>query len=95
MKVAFGESTFGGIAELGWSQQGLLDYNTLMVLALQRSRTAYEAITVIDELVQKYGYYSGGEVFTIGDPNEIWYMEMIGKGKFELVFLFFYLFLII
>ena len=49
-------------------------------MGLQRSRTAREAIKVMTDLVKEYGYYSGGESFTIADPNEVWIMEMIGKG---------------
>ena len=59
---------------------GIIDYGSLIYLGLQRSRTAREAIKVMTDLVQEYGYYSSGESFTIADPNEIWIMEMIGKG---------------
>lgn len=59
---------------------GIIDYGSLIYLGLQRSRTAREAINVMTELVEEYGYYSSGESFTIADPNEIWIMEMIGKG---------------
>lgn len=78
-QVAIGESTFGGRSELVDST-GLMDYAALMFLATQRAKTAREAIKVIAELVEKYGYASSGESFSIGDPNEVWIMEMIGKG---------------
>ncbi len=78
-QVAIGETTFGGRPELV-NPQGLIDYGSLIYLALQRSKTAREAIQVMTELVQEYGYYSGGESFSIADPNEVWIMEMIGKG---------------
>lgn len=55
-------------------------YGSLIYITLQRSRTAREAIKVMTDLVQEYGYYSSGESFTIADPNEVWIMEMIGKG---------------
>ena len=59
---------------------GIIDYGSLIYIGLQRSRTAREAIKIMTDLVQQYGYYSEGESFTIADPNEIWIMEMIGKG---------------
>ncbi|MEG1400963.1 C69 family dipeptidase [Bacteroides sp.] len=78
-QVTIGETTFGGRPELSDST-GLIDYGSLIYIGLQRSRTAREAIKVMTSLVQEYGYYSSGESFTIADPNEIWIMEMIGKG---------------
>lgn len=78
-QVTIAETTFGGRPELTDST-GVIDYGSLIYIGLQRSRTAREAIKVMTELVQQYGYYSGGESFTIADPNEIWIMEMIGKG---------------
>ncbi len=79
-QVAIGESTFGGRSELVDST-GLMDYGALMFLAIQRSKSAREAIKVIAELTEKYGYASSGESFSIGDPNEVWIMELIGKGN--------------
>lgn len=79
-QVAIGETTFGGRHELEDST-GIVDYGSLMFLALQRSKTAREAIQVIAEIVEKYGYASSGESFSIGDPNEVWIMEIIGKGS--------------
>lgn len=78
-QLTIGETTFGGRPELSDST-GIIDYGSLIYLGLQRSRTAREAIKVMIDLVQEYGYYSSGESFTIADPNEIWIMEMIGKG---------------
>ena len=78
-QVAIGETTFGGREELV-DPTALIDYGSLIYLGLQRSRTAREAIKVMKDLVKEYGYYSSGESFTIADPNEVWIMEMIGKG---------------
>lgn len=78
-QVTIAETTFGGRPELV-DKNGLIDYGSLIYLGLQRSRTAREAIKVMTDLVKEYGYYSGGESFTIADPNEVWIMEMIGKG---------------
>lgn len=82
-QVAIGETTFGGRPELV-NPKGIIDYGSLMFLALQRSKTAREAIQVMTSLVEKYGYYSEGESFSISDPNEVWFMVMIGKGPDQL-----------
>lgn len=78
-QVSIGETTFGGREELV-DTTGILDYGSLIYIALQRSKTAREAMKVMTTLTDKYGYCSGGETFTICDPNEAWIMEMIGKG---------------
>ena len=83
-QVAIGESTFGGRPELQ-DKTGLVDYGSLMHLAMDRARSAREAIKIMAELVEEYGYYSTGESFSIGDPDEVWIMEMMGKGT-DLVF---------
>jgi dipeptidase len=83
-QVAIGETTFGGRSELN-DTTGMVDYGSLMFLAMQRSKNAREAIRVIAELVEEYGYYGGGESFSISDPNEVWIMEIIGKGTNWLV----------
>jgi len=77
-QVSIGETTFDGLEELSDST-GIVDYGSLMFIALQRARTAREAIRVIVELVEKYGYASSGESFSIGDPNEVWILELIAK----------------
>ena len=79
-QLSIHETTYGGREELTDTVSGLIDYGSLMVLALQRAKTAREAIQVMTELTEKYGYESEGESFTIADPNEAWIMDMIGKG---------------
>jgi dipeptidase len=79
-QLSMGETTFGGRPELV-DTAGVIDYGSLMFLALQRSRTAREAIKTIGSLVAEYGYRSSGESFSIGDPNEVWILELIGKGS--------------
>ncbi|HRD02058.1 MAG TPA: C69 family dipeptidase [Candidatus Saccharicenans sp.] len=79
-QVAIGETTFDGREELV-NPDGLLNYPQLMLLALQRAKTAREAIRVMADLVEQYGYASSGESFSIADKNEAWIMEMIGTGK--------------
>lgn len=78
-QVAIGETTFGGRNEQ-IDTTGIMDYGSLMYIALQRSRNAREAIKVITGLVAEYGYYSSGESMSIADPNEVWILEIIGKG---------------
>lgn len=78
-QVSIGETTFGGRPELV-DTTGILDYGSLIYIALQRSKTAREAIKIMTTLTDKYGYCSEGETFTICDPEEAWIMEMIGKG---------------
>ncbi len=79
-QVTIVETTFDGRLELV-NREGLLDYFTLMRLALQRSSTAREAIQCMAELVEEYGYNSSGESITVCDPNEAWILEIVGKGK--------------
>ena len=79
-QVAIGETTFGGREEL-IDPNGIVDYGSLMFIALERSRTAREAIKIMADLVEEYGYGSDGESFSISDPNEVWYMEMMPKGE--------------
>ena len=79
-QLSIHETTYGGREELTDTVSGLIDYGSLMVLALQRAKTAREAIQVMTDLTEKYGYESEGESFTIADPNEAWIMDMIGKG---------------
>ncbi|MBN1116943.1 MAG: C69 family dipeptidase [Bacteroidales bacterium] len=78
-QVAIGETTYGGRQELV-DTTAIMDYGSLIYITLQRARTAREAIKIMDELVAEYGYYSSGESFSIADPEEVWIMEMIGKG---------------
>lgn len=78
-QLAITESTWGGREELDGAGEGI-DYVSLMTLGLQRAKTAREAIEVMTSLVQEYGYASSGESFSIADPQEVWLLEMIGKG---------------
>jgi len=82
-QVAIGETTYGGREELGKQSGAIMDYGSLIYVALQRAKTAREAIEVMADLVEKYGYASSGESFSISDPNEVWIFEMIGKGEGE------------
>jgi dipeptidase len=79
-QLSIGETTYGGRPELQDSL-GIIDYGSLIYMSLQRARTAREAIRIMDALVNEYGYFSEGESFSIADPNEVWIMEIIGKGK--------------
>ncbi|MBN1767182.1 MAG: C69 family dipeptidase [Prolixibacteraceae bacterium] len=80
-QLAIGETTFGGRSELASQSGAIMDYGSLIYVTLQRARTAREAIEVMTGLVDKYGYYSSGESFSIADPEEVWILELIGKGE--------------
>jgi len=79
-QVSIGETTYGGRSELK-DPKGGIDYGSLMYVTLQRARTAREAIRIMGDLVKEYGYYSSGESFSVADRDEVWIMEMIGKGE--------------
>ena len=80
-QVVIGETTWGGHEELlDTTGQSVIDYGSLIQIALERSKTAREAIDVMTDLVDKYGYASEGESFSIADKDEVWVLEMIGKG---------------
>ncbi len=79
-QVVIAETTYGGRKELN-GPSGIVDYGSLMYIALERAKTAREAIQVMTSLADTYGYASVGESFSIADSNEVWILEMIGKGK--------------
>lgn len=79
-QLTIAETTFGGRSELV-DTTGIIDYGSLIYITLQRARTAREAISIMADLTEQYGYYSSGESFSIADPNEVWILEMIGKGS--------------
>jgi dipeptidase len=79
-QVAISETTYGGRSELR-DPNGIMDYGSLIYIALQRAKNAREAILIMTSLVEEYGYYSSGESFSIADANEVWILELIGKGE--------------
>jgi dipeptidase len=78
-QLIIGETTYGGLDQLV-DTTGIMDYGSLIYIALQRAKTAREAIKVMTDLVKEYGYYSSGESFSIADKDEVWILELIGKG---------------
>ncbi|MCX6269876.1 MAG: C69 family dipeptidase [Bacteroidetes bacterium] len=82
-QVSLGETTYGGREELQEQPDAVVDYGSLMYIALERARSAREAIKIMTDLVAEYGYGSEGESFSVSDANEAWILEMIGKGKIE------------
>jgi len=78
-QLAIGETTYGGRSELQ-NPEGIIDYGSLIYITLQRAKNAREAIKTFSYLVDNYGYYSSGESFSIADPEEVWILELIGKG---------------
>ena len=83
-QVTIGESTWGGRHELeAYTKDDIMDYGSLIYVTLQRAKTAREALTIMTDLIDKYGYNSEGESFSIGDPNEVWVMDVVSKGDKE------------
>jgi len=82
-QVALGETTYGGREELQHQPTAIIDYGSMMYLAMRRAKTAREALQVMTDLVEKYGYYSEGESISVSDKNEAWIFEIIGKGEKE------------
>jgi len=80
-QLAIGETTWGGIAPLNKGNDMGIDYGNLIYLALQRAANCREAIRVMAELVETYGYADGGESFSLCDPKEVWIFEITSKGK--------------
>lgn len=80
-QVSVGETTYGGREELGSQAGAIMDYGSLIYVGLQRASSAREYITIIGDLMEKYGYASSGESFSVMDKNEVWIMEIIGKGE--------------
>ncbi|MDR0364334.1 MAG: C69 family dipeptidase [Bacteroidales bacterium] len=78
-QLVIGETTFGGRSELV-DTTGIIDYGSLIYITLQRAKTAREAIHTFHKLVDEYGYASSGESFSIADSEEVWILEMVGKG---------------
>lgn len=81
-QLAISETTYGGRKELR-DTTAIMDYGSLIYITLQRAKNAREAIKTMTDLVEKYGYYSSGESFSISDKNEVWILEMISKGMYE------------
>ena len=81
-QLIIAETTYGGRSELE-DPKGIMDYGSLIYVALERAKTAREAIDIIVDLANTYGYYSSGESFSIADTEEVWVMDLIGKGKDE------------
>ncbi len=79
-QLIIAETTYGGRSEL-YDPQGIMDYGSLIYVALERAKTAREAIDVIVDLANTYGYASSGESFSIADTEEVWVMDLIGKGE--------------
>ena len=82
-QLAISETTYGGRKELETQNGAIIDYGSAIYITLQRAKTAREAIVVMTDLIEKYGWASSGESISIIDPNEVWILEIIGKGEGE------------
>ena len=83
-QVAVGETTYGGREELFTQKGAIMDYGSLIYVGLQRATSARDYIQIIGDLMAKYGYASEGESFSVSDKNEVWILEIIGKGEGQL-----------
>ena len=81
-QLSIAETTYGGLQVLEGQDGAIIDYGSLIYLALQRCASAREAIRFMAGITDQYGYASGGESFSIADPNEVWIMEVIGRGNY-------------
>ena len=82
-QLAISETTFGGRKELESQTGAIIDYGSAIYITLQRAKNAREAIVIMTDLIEKYGWASSGESISIIDPNEVWIIEIIGKGEGE------------
>ena len=82
-QLAISETTYGGRKELETQTGAIIDYGSAIYITLQRAKNAREAIVVMTDLIEKYGWASSGESISIIDPNEVWIIEIIGKGEGE------------
>ena len=82
-QLAIGETTYGGREDLAHQTGAIIDYGSAIYLTLQRAKTAREAIVVMTDLFTRHGWASSGESISISDPNEVWILEIIGKGEGE------------
>ncbi|MBI4647296.1 MAG: C69 family dipeptidase [Bacteroidia bacterium] len=80
-QVTIGETTYGGREELFIQPGATIDYGNIIYVSLQRAKTAREAIKIMSELMDEYGYASEGESFSVADANEVWFIDLIGKGR--------------
>lgn len=85
--IAIGETTIGQKEELKTFRpdaRAIMTIEQLEVFALQRSKTAREAIAVMGELAEKYGFLpscgSEGECLTVTDSEEAWIFEVRSTG---------------
>lgn len=79
-QLMFGEDTWLGRKEL-LAEKGAFRIESLEILALQRAKTAREAISVMGALAEEYGYSDGGETLVIADPKELWVFDICGPGN--------------
>ncbi|MCR4403471.1 MAG: C69 family dipeptidase [Firmicutes bacterium] len=87
--VAMGESTFSYDRSTPRNQNiydtmvknsdGLIDCWFAQDIALERASTAREAVRIMGDLVEQYGWTGPGETMNITDGNEVWVAEFYGR----------------
>jgi dipeptidase len=62
-----------------WDPKKRIMYTSeLTNIAMERCKSAREAVVLVGDLVERYGFYSSGEILTFADPKEAWVMEFAG-----------------
>lgn len=82
-QVSFGESTIGCRRQLRNSTPTpKFDITMLSLIAMERAKTARDAIRIMGDLATRYGYghTDGGEMLAVSDPKEIWIFEIMPVG---------------
>jgi len=82
-QVALGESTIGCRKEMNnKTPTPKFDITMLTLIAMERAKTARDAIKIMGKLAEKYGYghTDTGEMLSVSDPNEVWIFEIMPVG---------------
>jgi dipeptidase len=82
-QLAIAESTIGNRKKMSNpTPSGTMDITMLTLLAMERCRTAREAIRLMGGLAERYGYgfHDGGEMLAVADPDEVWEFEIMPVG---------------
>jgi dipeptidase len=82
-QLAMAESTIGCRRKMeNPTPSGVFDITTLTLIAMERCKTAREAIKTMGSLAEKhgYGFHDSGEMLAVADPDEVWIFEIMPVG---------------
>lgn len=85
MGVAMGESTFHASdkaidKDLNKDSDGIIDCWLAQDIALERAATARDAVKVMGQLVEEFGWAGAGETINVTDGKDVWIVEFYGRG---------------